>query len=249
MPRVLASVLGLSVLLFLAAGCAGSSETVREEEGSTPPAKDAPSGGSEPRPEPREEPSPAPEDEPGPRAPLSPLDPSLVDGSHGFRLSPLRGMHHFAEAAGRGIDKKTQAFLEASGMRRGPDKLYLFYRSDPFLGLIVDRGRDERFSRELDEKSFSDLEVSYRRSLAPFGMRLVSFERFGACGTPAILLQYRRTRKPYLTALAAIYYGFPSGRILTATYSADSYSWSEDLRGKLRASLATFRAEDGGEER
>jgi len=79
---------------------------------------------------------------------------------------------------------------------------------------------------------------------------LQDMERFQAGPHAAVLVEYRRRRKPYLKALSAMFSGLDdAGRVVTVTYTADSFSWDEVLRKKLLASLATFRlAADPGKD-
>ena len=230
----------LLVLFLLAAGCAASEENVRQEESAQtegeaqkPPAK-------APAKTPAETPKAS---EPGkkPVAPKPTLDPSLVDGSHGFHLSPLSGMHHLSEAATEGIDVKTEAFLKAAGIKRAKNRLYLFYRATPSLTLLVEQADDASFSKDLSKEAFDKAYASYRRSFAYFGMTVVSMHRMRVDNLPVLLLEYKKTRRPFLRALSAVYYGLGSGRHYTVTYTADAMSWTDELREKLLLSIGTFR--------
>jgi hypothetical protein len=234
----------LLVLFFLTAGCASSEENVRQEE-SAQTEDEAPKPPAEAPAETAPEASQAKKE---PVAPKPKLDPSLVDGSYGFHLSPLSGMHHLSEAATEGIDVKTEAFLKASGIKRAKNRLYLFYRADPSLALLVEQADDESLSKELSKEAFDKAYASYRRSLGYFGMTVVSMQRMRVGNLPVLLLEYKKTRRPFLRALSAVYYGLGSGRHFTVTYTADAFSWTEELREKLILSIETFRLTRDGED-
>ncbi len=240
---------GLAALLALA-GCAGGAGEPRDGGGQDGPSgqEAAPAPERQPEPAPGSgapaDPAPAPEKPPdgGESSKPDGLGETLADEKLEFSFMPVAGMKHFVDAAKEGISRETEAFMNASGMQRRPNTIFMFYSPTPFLSLVVDWNTDSTLSAGISDEKFAGMKSAYEKSLDSFGMTLTEIRRAKAGGRDALIVEYRRIRKPYLSAVSAVFYGLKEDRMVTVTYTADSYSWNEDLRNRLFRSFETFSA-------
>ncbi len=243
MKRRLLGAAFLAVLLL--ASCASEEEDVRKDDSPGRTDQDKAAAPEEQQPPPAEpaktaDPAPAPDPVPAPRE-EDPLGAELTDEANGFSFRPLAGMKSFSDAATEGIDKTTEDFMNASGMKRSPNTVFLYYSAKPFISLIADFGTDESLESGISEDKFREIRTNYEKSLQRFGMALAGMNRGKAGAVEMLLVEYRRIRQPYLMALSAVFHGLGNGRIVTITYAVDSYAWEEPLKKKLMMSMESFK--------